>query len=78
MGFCMNCAGTSVVNISSCQLAAGFLFSSAMSSSFFSSSGGIVDEFLCGMATSFANGFLCGIADGLTDGCLVGIAAGFH
>ncbi len=49
-----------------------------MSSSFFPSSGGIVDEFSCGMATNFADGFLCEIADGLTDGFLVGIAAGFR
>ncbi len=69
---------TSVVNISSCQFAAGFLLSSAMSSPFFPSSGGIVDEFSCGMATGFADCFLCGIADGLTDGFLFGIAAGFH
>jgi hypothetical protein len=48
-----------------------------MSSSIFPSSGEIVDEFLCGMATGFADGFWCGIADGLTDGFLVGIAAGF-
>jgi hypothetical protein len=63
----------------SCQdlFLSGFLLSSAMSSSFFPSSAGIVDEFLCGMATGFADGFLCGIADGLTDGFLVGIAAGF-
>jgi hypothetical protein len=66
--FCMNCTWHSVVNISSCQLAAGFLLSSAMSSSFFPSSGGIIDEFSCGMATGFTAGFLCGIADGLTDG----------
>ncbi len=68
---------TSAVNISSCQFAAGFLLSSAMLSSFFLSSGGIVDKFLCGMAAGFADGFLCGIADGLTDGFLFGIAAGF-
>ncbi len=48
-----------------------------MSSSFFPSSGGIVDVFSCGMATGFAVGFLCGIADGLTNGFLFGIAAGF-
>ncbi len=48
-----------------------------MSSSFFASSGGIVDDFLCRMAAGFADGFSCGIADGLTDGFLVGIAAGF-
>jgi hypothetical protein len=74
--FCMNCLWTSVVNISSCQLAVGFLLSSAISSSFFSSSGGIVAEFSCGMATGFADGLRCGIA-GVTDGFLVGIAAGF-
>ncbi len=48
-----------------------------MSSSFFPSSGRIVDEFLCEIATGFADGFSCGIADGLTDWFLVGIAAGF-
>ncbi len=48
-----------------------------MSSSFFPSSGGIVDEFSCGMATGSTDGFSCGIDDGLTDGFLVGIAAGF-
>jgi hypothetical protein len=56
-----------VVNISSCQFAAGFLSSSAMSSSFFPSSGGIVAEFLCGMATGVADNLRCGIADGLND-----------
>ncbi len=75
--FCMNCAGTSVVNISSCQLTAGFLLSLAMSSSFVPSSAGIVDDFLCGMATGFADGFSCGIADGLADGFLVGIVLVF-
>ncbi len=39
-----------------------------MSSSFFPSSGGIVAEFLCGMATGVADGLRCGIADGLNDG----------
>jgi hypothetical protein len=57
----MNCAWTSVANISSCQFAAGFLLSSAMSSSFLPSSGGIVAEFLCGMATGVADGLRCGI-----------------
>ena len=38
----------------------------------------MVDEFLCGMATGFADDFSCGIADDLTDGFLVGNAAGFH
>ncbi len=44
----MDCAVTSAVNISSCQFAAGFLLSSAILSSFFPSSGGIVrpDQFL--------------------------------
>jgi hypothetical protein len=77
MVLCMDCAWTSVVNISSCQFSAGFLLSSAMSSSFFPFSGGIVAEFSCGMATGVADGLRCGIADGLTDGFLVGIAAGF-
>jgi hypothetical protein len=49
-----------------------------MSSSFFPSSGGIVDEFSCGTTTGIADCFLCVIAYGLTDGLLVGIAAGFH
>ncbi len=66
MVFCMNCSWTSVVNISSCQLAAGFLLSSAM-----------MTVFSCGITTDSADGFLCGIADSETDGCLVRIAAGF-
>jgi hypothetical protein len=79
MVYCMDCAVTLVVNISSCKFAAGYLLLSAMSSSFFPSSGGIVDESLCGMATGFTDCFSCGIADGLTYGflVLVGIAAGF-
>ena len=48
-----------------------------MSSSFCLSSGGIVAEFSCGMATGFVDGLRCGIADGVTDGLLVGIAAVF-
>ncbi len=55
----------------------GFLSSSAMSSSFFESSCGIQDDFMCGMAAGMADGFSCGIADGLTNGFLFGIAAGF-
>ncbi len=77
MVFCMNSSWTSVVNISSCQLAAGFLLSSSISSSFFPSSGGIVAVFSCGMATGSADGFSCGIADGEIDGFLVRIAAAF-
>jgi hypothetical protein len=77
MVFCMNCSWSSVVNISSCQLAAGFPSSSAMSSSFFPSSGGIVAVFSCEMTTGSTDGFLCGIADSETDGFLVRIAAGF-
>ncbi len=68
MVFCTNCSWTSVVKLSSCQLAAGFLLSSLMSSSFFPSSGGIIAVFSCGMVTISADGFLCGIADGETDG----------
>jgi hypothetical protein len=72
----MGCTVTVVVTISSCQMATGFLSSSAMSSEFFSSSCGIADGFLCGMAAGMADGFLCGTADGLADGLLFGIAAG--
>jgi hypothetical protein len=56
-------------------MAAGFLSSSAMTSEFFSSSCGIADGFLCGMAAGMADGFLCKIADGLADGLSFGIAA---
>jgi hypothetical protein len=56
-------------------MAAGFLPSSAMSSSFFASSCGIGDDFLCGTAAGMADGFLCGIADGLADDFSFGIAA---
>jgi hypothetical protein len=57
-------------------MASGFLSSSAMSLSFFASSCGIEDDFLCGMAAGMADGFLCGIADGLANGFLFGISAG--
>jgi hypothetical protein len=76
MLYCMGCAVTGVVFISSCQMVAGFFSSSAMSSEFFSSSCGIADGFLCGMAAGMADGFSCGIAGGLADGLLFGIAAG--
>ncbi len=56
-------------------MAAGFLSSSVMSSEFFSSSYGIADGFLCGMAAGMVDGFSCGIADGLADGLTFGIAA---
>jgi hypothetical protein len=57
-------------------MGAGSFSSSAMSSSFFASSCGIEDDFLCGMAAGMADGFLCGIAYGLANGFLFGIAAG--
>jgi hypothetical protein len=76
MLYCIGCTLAGVVFVSSCQIAAGFLLSSAMSSEFLSSSCGIADGFLCGMAAVMADGFSCGISDGLAYGLSFGISAG--
>ncbi len=71
------CSWTAVVNISSWLLAAGFLLSSAMSSSFLPSSARIVAFILFEITTGCNDGFLCGVADGETGGWLVWINACF-